>query len=127
MSIDRVFHNEAAVVSNKHLPYFTVLFLLEVSSISFTDLSCLLGRDRFSKFDIFLGVSPCKDLEVRVNSLNWHRFTIGSQCNCLRIGVICVLVVGVCIQQALQHSPPIESCQWSSMVCQQKHNYNNFT
>ena len=89
MSVGRVFHNEAAAVPIKRLPYFTVLFLLEVSSISFTDLSCLLGRYRFSNFCMYSGVSPCKDLKVRVNSLNWHRFTTGRQCNCLRIGVMC--------------------------------------
>ena len=32
MSIGRGFHNEAAAVSIKRLPYFTVLFLLGVSS-----------------------------------------------------------------------------------------------
>ena len=42
MSICRVFHNEAAVVSIKCLSYFTVVFLLGVRSISFTDLSCPL-------------------------------------------------------------------------------------
>ena len=29
MSIGRVFHNEAAAVSIRRLPYFTVLFLLQ--------------------------------------------------------------------------------------------------
>ena len=33
MSIGRVFHNEAAAVSIRRLPYFTVLFLLEVNSV----------------------------------------------------------------------------------------------
>ena len=41
MSIGRVFHNEAAAVSIKRLPYFTVSLLLGVSSISFTDLRCM--------------------------------------------------------------------------------------
>ena len=89
MSIGRVFHNEAAEVSIKRLPYFTVLFILGVSSISFTDLSFLLGQYRFSNFCVYSGVSPCKDLKVRAKSLNWHRFTTGSQCNCLMIGVMC--------------------------------------
>ena len=44
MSIGRVFHNEAAAVSIKRLLYFTVLFLLGVDSVSFTDRSCLLGN-----------------------------------------------------------------------------------
>ena len=61
MSIGRVFHNEATAVSIKRLPYFTVLFLLEVSSISFTDLSCPLGRYWFSNFCMYSGVSSCKD------------------------------------------------------------------
>ena len=43
MPIGRVFHNEAAAVSIKRLPYFTFLFLLGVNSVSFTDRSCLLG------------------------------------------------------------------------------------
>ena len=43
MSIGRVFHNEAAAVSIRRLPYFTVLFLLEVNNVSFTDQSCLFG------------------------------------------------------------------------------------
>ena len=64
MSIGGVFHNEAAAVSIKRLPSFTVLFLLGVSSISFTDLSCLLGRYRFSNFCQYSGVSPCKDLKL---------------------------------------------------------------
>ena len=46
MSIGRVFHNEAAAVSIRRLPYFTVLFLLGVNMLricmSFTDRSCLL-------------------------------------------------------------------------------------
>ena len=37
MPIGRVFHNEAAAVSIRRLPYFTVLFLLGVNSVSFTD------------------------------------------------------------------------------------------
>ena len=41
MSIGRVFHNEAAAVSIKRLPYFTVLFLLRVNRLSFIDRSCL--------------------------------------------------------------------------------------
>ena len=55
MSIGRVFHNEATAVSIKRQPYFTVLFLLEVSSVSFTDLSCLLRRYPFSKFCMYSG------------------------------------------------------------------------
>ena len=43
MSIGRVFHNEAAAVSIRRLPYFIVLFQLGVNSVSFTDRSCLLG------------------------------------------------------------------------------------
>ena len=39
MTIGRVFHNEAAAVSIKRLPYFTVLILLVVNSVSFTDRS----------------------------------------------------------------------------------------
>ena len=42
-----------------------------------------------------LSLWACKDLKVRVNSLNWHRFTTRSQCNCLRIGVMCARG-GVC-------------------------------
>ena len=38
MSFGRVFRNEA--VSIKLLPYFTVLFLLGVNSVSLTDRSC---------------------------------------------------------------------------------------
>ena len=62
MSIGKVFHNEATAVSITRLPHFTVLFLLGFSSISFTNLSCLLGRYRFSKFCMYSGISPCKDL-----------------------------------------------------------------
>ena len=69
MSIDRVFHNEAAAVSIKRLPSVTVLFLLGVSSISFTDISYLLGWYRFSNFCMYSGVSPSKVLKVRVKSL----------------------------------------------------------
>ena len=67
MSIGRVFHNEAAAVSIKRLLYFT-------------EISCLLGQSRFSKFCMYSGVSPCKDLKLKklVNSLNWHRFTVAS-------------------------------------------------
>ena len=43
MSIGRVFHNEAAAVSIRRLPYFTVPFLLGVNSVPFTDQSYLLG------------------------------------------------------------------------------------
>ena len=39
MSIGRVFHYEAAAVSIKRLPYFTVLFLLGVNSIHRPKLS----------------------------------------------------------------------------------------
>ena len=60
MSIGSVFHNEAAAVYIKRLPYFTILFVLGVSSISFTELSCLLGRYRFSNFCIYSGVLPCE-------------------------------------------------------------------
>ena len=38
MSIGKVFHSEAEAVSIKRLPYFTVLFLLRVTSISLHDL-----------------------------------------------------------------------------------------
>ena len=58
MSIGRIFHNEAAAVSIKRLPYFTVLFLLGVSGISLTDLSCLLRRYRFSKLCMYAGLLP---------------------------------------------------------------------
>ena len=34
MSIGSAFHNEAAAVSIKRLPYFTVLFLLGVSTVT---------------------------------------------------------------------------------------------
>ena len=43
MSIGKALDNEAAVVSIKRLPYFIVLFLLGVNSVSFTDQKCLLG------------------------------------------------------------------------------------
>ena len=43
MSNSRVFHNEAATVSIKRLPYITVIFPLGVNSVSITDRSCLLG------------------------------------------------------------------------------------
>ena len=51
MSIGRVFHNEAAAVSIKRLLYFT-------------EISCLPGQSRFSKFCMYSGVSPCKDLKA---------------------------------------------------------------
>ena len=46
MSIGRVFHNEAAAVSIIRLPYFTVLFLLEVNNVSFTDQTKWKGGNR---------------------------------------------------------------------------------
>ena len=89
MSIGRAFHNEAAAVSIRRPPYFTVRFLLGVISVSFTDRSCLLGWYRFTKFCMYSGASSCKDLKVIVNNLNWQRFITGSQCSCLKIGVMC--------------------------------------
>ena len=67
MRIGRVFHYEAAAVAIKRMSYFKALFLMRVSSISFTDLSCLLGRYRFSKFCMYLGVSPCKDVMKNID------------------------------------------------------------
>ena len=96
MSISRVFHNEAAAVSISRLPYFTVLFLLGVNSVSFTDRSCLLGLYRFTKFCMYSGASSCKDLKVIINNLNWQRFTTASRCSCLKIGVMCARDGGFC-------------------------------
>ena len=84
MSIGRVFHNEAAAVSIKCLPYFIFYFYWELI-VCRSQIEAVSLGDTGSPNS---GASSCKDLQVIVNNLNWQRFTTGNQCSCLKIGVM---------------------------------------